>query len=287
MLNHLMLATIDPETQRELELITAFRTDIPTTAELVIFLESRCRALELLQTTQSLKVVPATSRSSHTMGSKVSKPPYSKLATHLQCPLCNESHRLFKCDKFLRMEVKQRLNYAKQSRLCFNCLQPYVRNHTCSKQVCRQCNNKHHTLLHINAHTRRNNRGLTNHNRSADANGSPTAEVNAYCSFKGKPQNQTLLATAIVEFLKRSGEYIPCRLFLYSVSQSRFITEKYVQRLRLSKSQTPSSIQGISNYSSVANHCVCVHLRSRHTDWYDSLNCAFLSDIIGTHQVSI
>jgi len=32
MLNHLMLATIDPETQREWELNTASRTDIPTTA---------------------------------------------------------------------------------------------------------------------------------------------------------------------------------------------------------------------------------------------------------------
>ena len=58
MLNHLMLATLDPETQREWEFITASRTDTPTTAELVTFLESRCRVLELLQTTQSLKVVP-------------------------------------------------------------------------------------------------------------------------------------------------------------------------------------------------------------------------------------
>ena len=91
MLNHLMLATIDPETQREWELITASRTDIPTTAELVTFLESRCRALERLHITQSLKTVPATSRSSHTMGSKVSKPSYSNVATQLQCFLCNES----------------------------------------------------------------------------------------------------------------------------------------------------------------------------------------------------
>ena len=44
MLNHLMLAAIDPETQREWELITASRIDIPTTEELVTFLESRCRA---------------------------------------------------------------------------------------------------------------------------------------------------------------------------------------------------------------------------------------------------
>ena len=148
MLNHLMLATLYPETQREWELFTASRADTPTTAELVTFLESRCRALELLQTTQSLKIVPTTARSSQTTGNKVSKS-YFNVATQLQCSLCNGSHRLFKCDKFIKMQAKQRLNHAKQSGLCFNCLQPFTRNHTCSKQVCRQCHQSHHTLMHI------------------------------------------------------------------------------------------------------------------------------------------
>ena len=35
MLNHLILATLDTETQREWELITASRADTPTTTELV------------------------------------------------------------------------------------------------------------------------------------------------------------------------------------------------------------------------------------------------------------
>jgi hypothetical protein len=48
MLNHLMLASLHGETQREWELITSPRADTPTTAELITFLESRCRALELL-----------------------------------------------------------------------------------------------------------------------------------------------------------------------------------------------------------------------------------------------
>jgi len=45
MLNHLMLDTLDPETQQEWELITASGPDTPTTAELVTFLELRRRAL--------------------------------------------------------------------------------------------------------------------------------------------------------------------------------------------------------------------------------------------------
>jgi len=233
MLNHLMLAAINPETQREWELITASRTDIPTAAELVTFLESRCRALKLLQITQSLKIVPATSRSYHTMGSKVSKPSHTYVATKIQRSLCQGSHSLFKCDKFLRMEVKQRLNYAKQSRLCFKCLQPYVKNHTCSNQVCRQCHKKHHTLLHINVHTRPNSRGSTyfnaptngkgpspNTNLTAKEQSNAPTEISTYCTFDGKLQSQTLLATAVVEFRNKSGQYVPCRALLDIGSQS-------------------------------------------------------------------
>jgi len=148
MLYHLMLATLDPETQREWELITPSRADTPTTAELVTFMETRCRALEILQTTQLLKVVHNIARSSHLTGNKISKF-YSNVATQLQCSLCSGSHRLLKCDKFLKMQARKRLNHAKQSGLCFNCMQPFTRNHTCSKQVCRQCNKRHHILLHI------------------------------------------------------------------------------------------------------------------------------------------
>jgi len=40
MLNHLMLTTLGPETQRELDLITTSRADTSTTSQLVTFLES-------------------------------------------------------------------------------------------------------------------------------------------------------------------------------------------------------------------------------------------------------
>jgi len=172
MLNHLMLATLDPETQREWKLITASRADTPSPAKLVTFLESRCRALQLLQTTQSLKVVPTSLRSSQSNGNKVSKS-YSNVATQLQCSLCNGSHRLFKCDKYLKMQAKQRLNHAKQSGLCFNCLQPFTRNHIYSKQVCRRCYKRLHTLLHTDKQLQStNDKGSANSSPPADARGS-------------------------------------------------------------------------------------------------------------------
>ena len=136
MLNHLLLSSLDAETQREWELLTASREVIPSTSDFITFLKSRCRTLELLQNTQSVKTVTASPRQPLTYGDEVSKPSYSNVVTQTQCTLCNGLHRLFECDKFLKLQPQQRLHHAKQQRLCFNCLQLFDKDHTCSKQVC-------------------------------------------------------------------------------------------------------------------------------------------------------
>jgi hypothetical protein len=100
--------------------------------------------------------------------------------------------------------------------------------------------------------------------------------------LKGKPRNHILLATAIVEVKNKAGQYIPCRALLDSASQSHFITERCVQLLKLSRTQTHASIQGISNVNTAAHHNVSIHLRSRHSDWHTSLDCAILNNITST-----
>jgi len=179
MLNHLLLSSLDAETQREWELITASREDIPSTLHLITFLESRCGALELLQNIQSVKTVTASLRQPLTYGGKVSKPSYSNVVTQTLCTLCNGLHG-FKCDKFLKLP-QQCLHHAKQRRLCFNCLQLFDKGHTCSKQVCHKCQNKHHTLLHLDSQNQATNNGfLTRNNQSANTKGVTSANVNKY-----------------------------------------------------------------------------------------------------------
>jgi len=63
-----------------------------------------------------------------------------------------------------------------------------------------------------------NDKGTTS-NLPANAKGTTNAEVNTYCSFKGKPRNHILLATAIIEVRNKSGQYVPCRTLLDSASQ--------------------------------------------------------------------
>jgi len=54
-----------------------------------------------------------------------------------------------------------------------------------------------------------------------------------------------------------------------------------VQRLRLPRTQTHTSIQGISNVNMSTGHSVSIHLRSRHTNWHTALDCAILPNITG------
>ena len=218
-----MLATLDPETQRQWELITASRPNSPKTAELVTFLESRCRDLELLQITQPLKVIAKISRSSQFSGNNVNKA-YSNIATQPQCSLCNGSYILFKSDIFLKMQPKKRFNHAKQSGLCFKCMQQFTKNPTCSKQLYRKCHKRHHTLLHIDTQYQSINDKESVTNDLAVARVSSSAEFHTYCSFKSKPRNQNLLATAIAEVQNKYGQHVPCRALLDSASQSHFIT---------------------------------------------------------------
>jgi len=158
---------------------------------------------------------PRTSQSTN----KVSRS-YSNVATQLQCPLCSRSHRLFKCNEFNKL---QRLEQAKQLRLCFNCLQSFTKNHTCSKQKCYKCHRNHHTLLHIDKQNQASNDTRSTTSEPPASAKDTTPEINTYCSLKGQPQTHILLATAIVEVRNKFGQYVPCRALLDSASQSHFI----------------------------------------------------------------
>ena len=127
---------------------------------------------------------------------------------------------------------------------------------------------------------------MSNKNLSADTRGSTAAEVNTYWEFKSKPRNDVLLATAIVEVQNKSGPYVPCRALLDSGSQSSFITDRCVQCLRLSRTQTHASVHSVSNVSTAIQHSFSVQLNSRHTDWHTTLDYAILSNITGTTPTS-
>jgi hypothetical protein len=95
MVNNLLLATMDPDAQKEFEIFASTREEPPTTSELKTFLEILCKAFELIQHTQSPSSIPVsswqstrpTTSSSYKVGKRKS---YSNVATHLECTMCRE-----------------------------------------------------------------------------------------------------------------------------------------------------------------------------------------------------
>jgi len=141
------------------------------------------------------------------------------------------------------------------------------------------CHKKHHTMLYKDNQNHPTNNKVTTGNPPAETEGT-TAEVNTYSSLKSKTQTHILLATAIVEVRNKFGQYVPCRALLDSASQSHFIIERFV-RFRLSKKRAHASIRGISDVNTATQYCVSILMRSRHTDWYSTLDCAILKNITG------
>jgi len=83
-------------------------------------------------------------------------------------------------------------------------------------------------MLHIDRQLQSTNDKCSTTNLPlADVKGSSTAEVNTYCSFKGKPRNYILLSTTIVEVQNKFVQYVPCRALLDTASQSHSITDVY------------------------------------------------------------
>jgi diphosphomevalonate decarboxylase len=113
-LNNLLLSTLHPETHKECELHRANQQDTPSATDVIAFLEARCKALALLQNNQSPRRNTAVPRYPPPAGTKVSNTSRCNLAKQIQCRACKEPHTPFKCNRFLKLQTKQRLTCAKQ-----------------------------------------------------------------------------------------------------------------------------------------------------------------------------
>jgi len=74
----------------------------------------------------------------------------SGASTNMKCYMCQETHPIYKCPEFLKMNVDKRIKKVGELKICKNC---FRENHTleqCKARKCYQCNKSHNTLLHRN-----------------------------------------------------------------------------------------------------------------------------------------
>lgn len=69
---------------------------------------------------------------------------------NVSCVICNADHIIYNCSTFLNLSVQERINTAKDKKLCLNGLRNTHFSNYCRAGPCRKCHFKHNALLHLN-----------------------------------------------------------------------------------------------------------------------------------------
>lgn len=147
-----------------------------------------------------------------------------------KCPFCASDHNIFSCSEFRHTSVADRRDWAKRTGICFNCLASGHRVHDCrSKYRCRDCQEKHHTLLHPQSSP--GDGQHTEHSKPLDPQLNLTHSAN--------PSEYSVPRTAIVT-VRASGLVQRVRAQLDSGAAASVITSALAASLHAKTVPTPS-----------------------------------------------
>lgn len=175
----------------------------------------------------------------------------------------------------MKLTPQQRIEKVKTLNLCFNCLS---HNHTasqCHRSLCRTCQRKHHTLLHLDINKPSAVQPceiVPSYNNNKSKRAYPTETIPSNTSIVLNCRNisirrQILLNTAIVYVEDSLKELHQVRVLLDSESICNFITENCVQRLGLRKVKQEAYISGVCGISSPIQYKVQATIESTTTNY--------------------
>ncbi len=139
---------------------TAKNPHPPTLKEFLAFLDRRIESTETLSNTNKRPLSsndrhPPTQSSNYQASKPRPKERSNPKTFHLReaktetCPVCDSNHSIYQCGNFKEWSPEKRHGLARRKHLCFNCLSSNHSIESCpSRHTCRECHQKHHTLLH-------------------------------------------------------------------------------------------------------------------------------------------
>ncbi|XP_038050892.1 uncharacterized protein LOC119724042 [Patiria miniata] len=154
-----------------------------------------------------------------------------------ECSLCKGEHTLFGCQQFKAKSPQDRLSYAKQERLCFNCLRRGHMTSACRlNRTCTVsgCGRKHTKFLHIPQTMQQREEAASQANTSLDApvqNGYIDSAAEASCS-NVTGAGRTVLPIVPVRVKAAGGSvFIRTHALLDTGSTNTFCTEHLARQL--------------------------------------------------------
>lgn len=234
-----LISKVDDPVHQRWEL-TMENNSIPTLDEFRVFIEKEARSLDDSKTSK-----PEVKRAFPKPFGAIKKSTVN-LNTHKQvahnsgdskmknCILCQQDHSLFKCPTFNSMTVHERWNVVREKQLCENCLRQNHKIETCKiNYSCKNCQSRHHTLLHIYS--------------VPPTDSAPQSIVTLSKSVRENDDQQVLLSTANIRIKSASGKFITCRALLDSASQNCLISKSCAEKLNLHQKPTSHRLIGINN----------------------------------------
>ncbi|XP_050665160.1 uncharacterized protein LOC126965567 [Leptidea sinapis] len=273
----LVVSKLDHESLRQWEItVSGVSSDTLTKwDELEVFLESRFRTLEMIDSSKQMSKTP------HNNAKRIEK--IKSFAVHddakkYQCIMCSGDHFLYQCKGFGQLAPQERQEYLQKKSLCFNCLAPTHSVKKCRYTTsCRRCGKRHHSLLHQEreiqqgfTNTTENNHTFTQSKQPNQGNSqpsSPNQRVNIVANFAREETvvglADVLLATAIVRASSDSGQFCVLRALIDQGSQASFVTEQTVQTLGLKRVSVSGCVSGIGDGRLRIKHMVSFQIESR------------------------
>jgi oligoribonuclease (3'-5' exoribonuclease) len=194
------------------------------------------------------------------------------------CVICRGVHKIYACEKFKRLQVKERIEIVKTKGLCFNCLNMGHVTVDCRWTGCQICGKKHNVLLHLHSMTA----------NQRDKNSSDVTTLEATTSkFNGLSHkvynsiisSQSVLSTAIVYVKDNEGRLNQTRALLNSGAQSIFIIEKLARSLQLPRDYINITVETLNQIETRVKYSITAEILSRHTNYHEKVQFLILPTI--------
>lgn len=258
----------------------------PTFDEFTTFFENHCRTRDLVQ----YAIHPTTSKAERVKSTKS----FHVTNTRVPCVYCNkDSHATYTCFQFKRQPVRDRVEFVQIKGLCTTCLSSEHKAPGCPHQFkCFKCKGNHHSLLHINTTSdRENTRSSTNPSTSTHtvqiaaapsslsiAAAPPSSQIAAASSSSqstsstvfthhttNQGETQTLLATVQVFIKAANGKMLRMRALVDPGSQATIIARAAADLLKIKPNKSQYHVKGIGATSAgVSSHSITSRIVSIH-----------------------
>lgn len=139
---------------------------------------------------------------------------------------------------------------------------------------CKQCSDKHNTLIHFN-------KPLSTKSTDNKKDNSKNSNAAVLCSHNQTNNTHVLLSTAIVLVKDKLGKVHKAHAILDLGSQSSLITNSLCEKLKLEKYKVHNNLEAVNNASCHIEHKCNISIMAQYNNYRFKLTCLIIPEITG------